>query len=291
MDVNIQKYQALITTIRAGSITKAAELLNYSQSGVSRMLADLEKEWGVVLLERGKAGVRLTSDGMQLFPYAENIVREYTRLQEQIDLVNGLQRGLIRIGTLSSVAAHWLPSIIKRFQKDYPNIDYVLELGYYTDLEKWLMEGRIDCAFLAMPDNPELETIKLGRDRQMAVLPLKHPLLRYKKIPLTKLVLEPFMLLSRDDNSDAMEIFNRHNLHPQIHFTTWDDFAIMSMVEQGMGVSILPELILQRIPYQIAIRELDITIHRELVLALRSQKDASLAVKKFIEYTKKYAHA
>lgn len=284
MDVNIQKFQALLTTVQLGSFTKAAEKLNYSQSGVSRMIQDLEKEWGVALLERDRAGVRLTSDGVQLLPYAENIIKEYQKLQEQIDQINGLQRGLIRIGTLSSVAAHWLPNVIKRFQKDYPNIDYVLELGYYTDLEQWLAEGRVDCAFLAQPQNKELETIKLGTDRQMAVLPRNHPLLKYKKIPLKKLAQEPFMLLSRDDNSDAMEIFRKHNLKPQVHFTTWDDFAIMSMVEQGMGVSILPELILQRIPYDVVVRELDITVKRELVLALRSQKDASVAVKKFIEY-------
>ena len=284
MDVNIQKFQALLTTVQLGSFTKAAEKLNYSQSGVSRMIQDLEKEWGVALLERDRAGVRLTSDGVQLLPYVENIIKEYQKLQEQIDQINGLQRGLIRIGTLSSVAAHWLPNVIKRFQKDYPNIDYVLELGYYTDLEQWLAEGRVDCAFLAQPQNKELETIKLGTDRQMAVLPRNHPLLKYKKIPLKKLAQEPFMLLSRDDNSDAMEIFRKHNLKPQVHFTTWDDFAIMSMVEQGMGVSILPELILQRIPYDVVVRELDITVKRELVLALRSQKDASVAVKKFIEY-------
>lgn len=284
MDINIQKFQAMLTTVQLGSFTKAAERLNYSQSGVSRMIQDLEKEWGVVLLERDRSGVRLTSDGLQLLPYAENILKEYEKLQEQIDQINGLQRGLIRIGTLSSVAAHWLPNIIKRFQKDYPNIDYVLELGYYTDLEQWLMEGRIDCAFLAQPQNPELETIKLGTDRQMAILPQNHPLLKYKKIPLKKLAQEPFMLLSRDDNSDAMEIFRQHNLQPQVHFTTWDDFAIMSMVEQGMGVSILPELILQRIPYNVVIRELDVTVKRELVLALRSKKDASIAMKKFIEY-------
>ena len=284
MDINIQKFQALLTTVQLGSFTKAAERLNYSQSGVSRMIQDLEKEWGVVLLERDRSGVRLTSDGLQLLPYAENILKEYEKLQEQIDQINGLQRGLIRIGTLSSVAAHWLPNIIKRFQKDYPNIDYVLELGYYTDLEQWLMEGRIDCAFLAQPQNPELETIKLGTDRQMAVLPPNHPLLKYKKIPLKKLAQEPFMLLSRDDNSDAMEIFRQQNLQPQVHFTTWDDFAIMSMVEQGMGVSILPELILQRIPYNVVVRELDVAVKRELVLALRSKKDASIAMKKFIEY-------
>jgi len=284
MDINIQKYQVFLTIIETGSFTKTAEYLNYSQSGISRIIADLEKEWGITLVERNHSSIRPTSDGVHLLPFAEKVLKEYNRLQEEISQINGLQRGLIRIGTLSSIAAHWLPNIIKEFQKDYPNIDYILELGYYTDLEQWLLDGRVDCAFLSKPENNELDTIELGTDKQLAVLPPNHRLLKYKKIPIRKLVLEPFMLLSRDGNSDAMDIFAKYNLHPRIHFTTWDDFAIMSMIEHGMGVSILPELILKRIPYHVEIRELDITVNRKLVLALRNQKNASLAVKKFIEY-------
>ena len=114
------------------------------------MINDLEKEWKVALLERGRSGVKLTSDGLKLLPYAENVCREYERLESQIDELNGLQSGLIRIGTFSSVATHWLPNIIKRFQKDYPNIDYELLLGDYTEIEEWVLSGRVDCGFLNM---------------------------------------------------------------------------------------------------------------------------------------------
>ena len=111
-------------------------MLNYSQSGISRMIHDLEQEWKVTLLERSRAGVRLTSDGMKLLPHAKNLCSEYQKLQMQVDELNGLQSGLIRIGTFSSVATHWLPNIIREFQKDYPNIDYELLLGDYTKIEE-----------------------------------------------------------------------------------------------------------------------------------------------------------
>ena len=71
MDTNVQKYMAFIKTVELGSFTKAAEILNYSQSGISRMISDLEKEWNVSLLERGRAGVSLTSDGLRILPYVK----------------------------------------------------------------------------------------------------------------------------------------------------------------------------------------------------------------------------
>ena len=122
MDMNILKYMAFIRTVEYGSFTRAAEILHYSQSGISRMIHDLETEWKVVLLERNRAGVRLTSDGTKLLPYAKSLCEEYLKLQMQVDELNGLQSGLIRIGTFSSVATHWLPNIIQAFQRDYPNI-------------------------------------------------------------------------------------------------------------------------------------------------------------------------
>lgn len=171
MDMNIQKYMSFVKTIEYGSFTKAAEILNYSQSGISRMIGDLEKEWKVVLLERGKGGVKLTSDGLKLLPYAKSLVAEYEKLQMQVDELNGLQSGLIRIGTFSSVATHWLPNIIKEFQKDYPHIDYELLLGDYTEIEEWIMEGRVDCGFLKLPTHSDFETIFLEQDQLMAIIP------------------------------------------------------------------------------------------------------------------------
>lgn len=124
MEMSISKYLAFVKTVEYGSFTKAAKMLNYSQSGISRMINDLEQDWSITLLERGKSGVRLTSDGTRLLPYVKSVCDEYEKLKMQIDELNGLQSGLIRIGTFSSVATHWLPNIIKNFQKDYPNIEY-----------------------------------------------------------------------------------------------------------------------------------------------------------------------
>jgi len=68
------------------------------------------------------------------------------------------------------VATHWLPNIIKKFQKNYPNINYELLLGDYTEIEYWILEGRIDCGFLRLPLHPELETIFLEQDKLLVIL-------------------------------------------------------------------------------------------------------------------------
>lgn len=284
MDMSIQKYRAFVKTVECGSFTKAAELLNYSQSGISRMIHDLEKEWNVVLLERSKSGVRLTSSGQKLLPHAENVCREYEKLQSEVDELKGLKSGLIRIGTFSSVATHWLPNIIREFQKDYPNIDYELLLGDYTEIEEWIQEGRVDCGFLRLPTKTELDTVFLEQDRLLVVLPEGHPLAELEKIPVSELCGEPFMLLEKGAKAEVSEIFERSNLTPTVHFTTWDDYAIMAMVEGGLGISVLPELILNRIPYKIITRELEIPAYRNIGLAMRNRKSAALAVQRFLEY-------
>lgn len=284
MDMNILKYMAFIKTVEYGSFTKAGELLNYSQSGISRMIHDLEIEWNLTLLERSRSGVKLTSDGSKLLPYAQSLCEEYHKLQMQVDDLHGVQSGIIRIGTFSSVATHWLPNIIKAFQKDYPGIDYELLLGDYTEIEDWIAKGRVDCGFLRLPTRTDFETIHLEQDKLLAILPENHPLVSCDKVPVAALCNEPFMLLEKGAKAEVSEIFERNGLVPQVRFTTWDDYAVMSMVEQGLGISILPQLILKRIPYRIVAKELDVPAYRDIALALRSKKNASLAVRRFLDY-------
>lgn len=284
MASNIQKYMAFLTAVEYESFTKAAEILQYSQSGISRMIRDLEDEWNVTLLERGKSGVRLTSDGIRLLPYIKNICSDYQKLQTQVDELNGLQSGIIRIGTFTSVSSHWIPNIINMFQKDYPNIDYELLQGDYSEIENWIMEGRVDCGFLRLPTNLPLETFSLEQDELLIVLPEAHPLAHCDVFPMQALENSPFLILEKDNNTEISEIFKRNNLTPNIRLTTWDDYAIMSLVESGFGISILPRLILHRIPYRIVTKSLEIPEYREIGLAIREWKTSSLAVKHFMKY-------
>lgn len=284
MDMNGFKVKAFIKTVEYGSFTKAADILNYSQSGVSRMISDLEKEWDVTLLERNRNGVKLTSDGSKILPVAKSLCDEYDKLQMQIDDLHGVKSGMIRIGTLSSITAHWLPNIFKAFQHDYPGIDYELLLGDYTEIEEWIKEGRVDCGFLRAPTCPEFEVIPLARDRLLAILPENHPLEKLDKIPIEALCNEPFMLLEKGAKAEISEIFERKGLKPRVQFTTWDDYSIMALVESGLGVSMLPELILKRVPYRIVAKELTVPVYRSIVLAIRDKKTASIALKRFLDY-------
>ena len=202
----------------------------------------------------------------------------------QVDELNGLQSGLIRIGTFSSVATHWLPKIIKRFQKDYPNIDYELLLGDYSEIERWISDGTVDFGFVRSPAKAGLETEFLAEDPLVAVLPENHPLAKEEKFPASAFKDEPFILLERGEDSDVADILEKQGIKADIRFTTWDDYAIMSMVENGLGISILPQLILRRAPYKIVTKPLDVPAYRKIGIALKDKKTASVAVKKFLEY-------
>lgn len=287
MDMNIQKYIAFVKTVELGSFTEAAKVLNYSQSGISRMINDLEKEWQITLLERNRAGLRLTSDGLNIFPLAKKLSQEYDAVKNRLAELSDLQTGVIRIGTFSSVATHWLPQLMADFQKDYPNISFELLLGDYDEIENWIISGRVDFGFLRLPTLPQLAVEYLEEDELMVVLPENHPLAAQPKISLTDLTALPFILLDKDGNSDITRLLNKMKVSPNVQFTTWDDYAIMAMVEKGLGVSILPRLILGRIPYQLTIRGLTVPAYRKIGLAYKDKRMLSLASKKFIETLRK----
>ena len=285
MDTGVMKYMAFIKTVECGSFTMAAKLLGYSRSGISRMINDLESEWGVTLLIRSRSGIQLTADGTSLLPFARNVCEDYRKLRMQIDDLTGLHNGLIRIGTFSSVATHWLPKIIKSFCRDYPNIEYELLLGDYSEIEQWILQGRVDCGFLARTGTGgELDMSVLESDELMAVLPEDHRYADTDKFPVEELCKEPFILLEKGKNSEVGDFLSRYGLSPDIRFTTWDDYAIMSMVENGLGIAVLPKLILRRCPYRVAIKSFDKPAFRDICFAVKDKETSSQAVKRFSEY-------
>lgn len=282
--MSISKYMAFLKTVEYGSFTKAAQILDYTQSGISHMINDLEKEWKISLLERSRAGVQISSDGLKLLPLIREICELQKKLDDEIDELHGVQSGLIRIGTFSSVASRWLPNMIKTFQLKYPNIEFELLIGYYNEIEQWISEGRVDFGFLKLPTRPDFETIFLEKDKLMVILQEGHPLAECEKFPVKALNGAPFMLLEKEGKFEISEVFEKNNVMPNVRFTTLDDYAIMAMVESGLGISILHELILQRIPYNIIKKELDIPAYREIGIAMKDYKSTSNAVKRFLSY-------
>ena len=288
MENPLQKYLAFVKTVEKGSFTAAAESIDYAQSSVSKMIADLEKEWGMNLLERSRNGVCLTSSGEQMLPYIRRLLNEYENLEGQLSRMKGLEKGIVRIGTFASVAINLLPDIFAQLKADYPGIEYELLLGDYNEIENWLKEGRLDCAFLRLPTASDFQTIELIKDEYKLVLPVGHPLAEKERVKIEEIKGRPFLLLEHGGKTEVSDLLERHQLKLDIAFTTWEDFAIMAMVEKGLGVSILPDMILRRIPYRLEIRPLEEPYYRTIGLAFRDRKNFTPAVGLFVEYLMDY---
>lgn len=207
-------------------------------------------------------------------------------MREKIDEINNVQSGTVRIGIFSSVAINWLPDIFTKFQEDYPKINCEMLLGDYDEIEKQLEEGRIDCAFLRLPTNKNFDTTILKKDEYKAVLPYNHPLADKEFLEYDDLNNQPFLLLEHGGKTEVSDMLEQNNVKANIRFTTWEDFAIMAMVEKGLGIGILPELILKRIPYNIVIKSFKKPYYRKIVLATKDKNNLTAATRKFIEYLK-----
>ena len=288
MENPLLKYLAFVRTVEKGSFTRAAQELNYAQSSVSKMVADLESECGMTLLERGKSGVRLTSAGEQLMPFFRKLLNDQRELEGQLGRMNGIETGLVRIGTFSSVAINWLPDIFARLREDYPGIEYEMLLGDYAEVERWIGEGRVDCGFLRLPTLPGFDAVPLTQDEYKLVMLVGHPLARMETVAIEELEGLPFLLLEHGGRTEVTEILERSNVHPDIRFTTWEDFAIMAMAEKGLGVGILPDMILRRIPYKIEVRSLREPYYRSIGIAMKSRAHTTPAVGRFVEYLYSY---
>ena len=282
MDDAAARYRAFVRVAELGSFTKAASELGFSQSTISRMVAGLENECGLTLLERSRSGVCLTSEGETLLPAARAIVAAQGEFADLVAGVKGLSAGHIRIGTFSSVATHWMPRLIRRFQADHPGVTYELLLGDYREIEGWVAGGRVDCGFTRLPASPSLSATPLVRDELMAVLPRGHRLACLDAVPAEELAKERFLLLEKDGNAAVDAAFEHCGGAPVPVFTTWDDYAVMAMVEEGMGVSVLPALILRRVPYEIEIRPLARPAYRHIGLVRRRATAQPRVVARFM---------
>lgn len=274
--MNLTKYQALLKTVELGGITRAAEAMGYTQSAVSRAIGELEREWDMELLTRSRSGVALSSNGEALLPYIQSVCNAAKELEEQVAELHGMTRGTLRVGTFTSVSIHWLPAIMKAFLDRYPGIHFELVSSWeFAEVEDLIRRGQVDCGFLRLPAGEGLDTIPLRRDRLLAVLPPDHPLANAPCYPMERFAQDPYIRILEERDVEISRIFQEDGVRPNLQYNVNDDFAILSMVEQGLGVSIMPELVLRNSNRRFSSIPLEYPRFRDIGLATRSGKAPS----------------
>ena len=204
-------------------------------------------------------------------------------MQRKLEELNGIKFSVIKLGPFQCGYALATSQLILNFQNKYPNIKFELLLGDYDEIEHWILTGRVDFGFLRLPTLPKLSTQFIHQDDFKVIVPKNHFLEKKDSVSLNDLSGLPFILLDKNGNPISLHYLKRWTFHTDINFTTWDDYAIMCMVEKGLGVSILPELILQRVQYDLTILDLDVPLYRKIGIAYKEEKNLSLASKKFLD--------
>lgn len=276
--------KAFMYAADTGSFTKAAERLNYTPSGVSQLVGALENETGLTLLRRTRKGVTLTPDGEILLPAVREFLEKENRIYELAAEVKGLLVGSVTIAAYSSISTHWLPEVIRDFEQDYPQIEIRLMEGIRQEVTRWLDEKKADIGFLSYQEPMPYEWTPLDYDEMLAVLPKDHLYASKESYPLINCETDSFIMpaLGRDD--DVVSLFERNGIKLNIHLTTLENFATMAMIEKGLGMSVMNNLITEKWNCDIVKIPVDPPSRITLGLAVPSYKQASPAVKRFIKY-------
>ena len=283
-----KKLEALLMAVDLGSFTKAAEVLGYTQSGLTHMMNSLEKEVGFTLLERGRSGVRLTEEGERIAPAVREFLQANARLDSVIEQVASSRTEIIRVSAYASIAMHWLPGIIQRFREECPDVDVDIRMADHVDVPyELLAQGKMDAILVSPQDEGQYEWVHLADDPMFAVLPKDFDTQGMTAFPLAAFEARDFNMPSQGFDKDIMRIFNRIGVKPHILPTWVDDPTVISMVSHGLGVSMMTELTVRGRTDGVKLLPVEPASSRELGLAVRSLDAASDGLRHFIDCTKR----
>ena len=283
-EVDAKSCVIFLKAAETGSITKAALALGYTQAGVSLVVRKIEEECGFHLLIREKNGVRLTDAGARLLPIMREIARWDERFRETAAEINGVSTGTVRVGCYSSIAYHWMPRVIRAFRVNHPKIAIDILEGSVDEIERWIEERRVDVGFLSARRGQRFHTVALAQDSVLVLLPPEHPLCAAEAFPLSALGGMPFIVT---DDSDAYPVVKayeeKYGPLPDMKISSTGD-ATISMVACGLGVSVLPALMLRGHSAGVVVKEISPPFFRTIIMGMRSPDELSPAAKRFLNY-------
>ncbi|MED1488477.1 LysR family transcriptional regulator [Bacillus smithii] len=291
--MELRQIKYFIEVAKQEHVTEAANQLHVAQSAVSRQIARLEDELGVVLFARDGRNVKLTHIGKIFLEHIENAMEEIDKSVKAVKDYLNPKQGMIRIGFPNSLAAKTLPRVISAFRKQYPEIGFKFWQGSNKELRGLVENGEIDLAFVSpVPTDSKINTHIFFSERMRALLPFHHPLAQKKEIRLYELRKEPFVLFQTgyDMRKMVMDACRLVGFEPDVAFESEDIYTIKGLVEAGLGISLLPESTLdeQSSPETVSITVSDPIITRTVGVIYPKSRDLPPTEKLFFDFLKQY---
>lgn len=282
--MDTKKVKALLLAIEENSMARAAARLSYTPSALSHMADSLEAELGVKILTRGPSGIGLTKDGERLYPLLRAVIDSQTELLNEAKKLAELNKYELRIGSYASISKSILPEIIKSFRDAYPEIKVSLTVG--DNVMNLLHDGEIDIAFASEAALKGTDATFIATDPYVAIVP-KDAFVGRSTVKREELYAHPYIYT----NQFVLQNYFDFSKFPElINIYSEDDTSIISLVREGIAITVLPSTTVKGEKKGIRTLKLDPPTSRRIGFA--HNVDEALeknryATKKFIDFISK----
>ncbi len=286
--MSLSSYEIFDMVVKQKSFVRASEHLNLTPSAVSRSILSLEEITGFPLFIRNKNGVELTSYGEELVPLIKTILCDVENLNQIISKLNGLDKGSLRIGTINSVCVNWLPGIMKSFSAIYPNINIEIFQGDYKNVSDWLKSNQIDIGLTSLSYPVDFPSTPIYKDKMLCIVPKGFKPLNIEHVTIEDLRNQNFVYYRKGSDAEIKQFVTKYKLTVNSQFHIVDDQSVVAMVESGFGISITPELALDKLNINVDFYEIFPQEFRIIGMIYLNMKLLSPAAKTFYDFVMSY---
>jgi DNA-binding transcriptional LysR family regulator len=273
------------------SFQKAAEQLNLTPSAVSHAITKFETEIGLKLFVRHRSGVELTDAGHILLPYVRTFINDVEQLEQVVSRIKGLETGCVKVGMFNSVCVNWIPNIIKGYTKAHPNIDIQIFQGGYEDVAAWIENATIDMGFVSLSSEYPFEIQPLYRDPLVCIVPKGFKCKSPGVVTIEDLKEQYLVHQSEGNDAETSNYLKRHDVSVSTPFQIEDDQSLLAIVESGLGICLVPELLIKNGNHNVDSYPISPEAYRVIGLATRDEKGLSPVAKSFYNFVLHYMKA
>lgn len=246
--MELAQLEAFVQVAHHRSFSRAADTLFLTQPSVTARIQSLEREIGERLFERTGRSVTLTDAGHAFMPHAKRALTSVQEGTDAIDAVRHGEIGTVRIGASSSIATYTLPRVLKRFREARPRVHIGMKTGSSEDIIEYLLSGEVNIGVCRVTQHPEIESRPLFNDDLGLVVPAGHRFAARGHVTTAEAGHEPFLFFERSSNYHGLiyGMFLRAGVVPEAVMELDSMETTKHMIEEGLGIAILPRAQVQR---------------------------------------------
>ncbi len=246
--MDLGQIEAFVQVAQHRSFSKAADSLFLTQPSVTARIQSLERDLGEALFERNGRGVRLTEMGSAFLPYARRALKALQEGRDAIEGMRNLDIGALKLGSALTVSTYVLPKILRKYCSTYPGVEVSVHTGRSEQVLQMVLNDDVHCALERTVHHPEVTTVPLYEDDLVLVASPGHRLARNRQATIEDVGREPLILYDKGSSYNQLiqGVFRQHGIVPHTLMELDTIEATKKMVEEGLGVAMVPKVSTER---------------------------------------------